>query len=55
MGVLAISEKLYGYKGPECVVKGPQEQGMTLLVLNLATRGTSYKAQKVKNGRFGYF
>ena len=42
MGVLDIFEELQGYKGPKCVVKGPQEQGMMLLVLNLATRGTSY-------------
>ena len=40
--VLAIYEELEGYKGPKCVVKGPQEQGMMLLILNLATRGTSY-------------
>ena len=28
--VLAISEELEGYKGPKCMVKGPQEQGLTL-------------------------
>ena len=46
MGVSAISEKLYGYKGPKCVVKGPQEQGRTLLVKNLEPGGQDFMRKR---------